>query len=126
MQHRVKIEYIRTGGHVPISGITDNRRYQRKAGKRNEYCGRVETNMEKHMGGDLGGTRGRSPQNLKWGDGPRILRSTAIGYEENYELTKKDVKEEFFVVKSRFLIKKRVIIICYYIRISDSRHRQTK
>jgi len=52
------------------------------------------------MGGDLGRTGGTVPQNLRWGDGPcilppNILRSTVIGCEAKYELTKKGVKEEF-------------------------------
>jgi len=53
------------------------------------------------MGGDLGGT---VPLKCEVGDGPcirppNILRSTVIGCEGNYELTKKSVKEDFFVVK---------------------------
>src|SRR6218665_2052981 len=74
------------------------------------------------MGGDLGRTGGTVAQNLRWGDGPRIrppniLRSTVIGCEAKYELIKKGLKEEFLVLKSRFLVKKRVICItCMYIR----------
>src|SRR6218665_3398603 len=46
------------------------------------------------MGGDLGGTGGTVPQNLRWMGGPcirhpNILRSPVIGYEAKYELTKK-------------------------------------
>jgi len=40
---------------------------------------------------------------------PQYFGSTVIGYEANHELTKKVVKEEFFVVKSRFVVKERVI-----------------
>ena len=74
-------------------------------------------------GGDLGG------DGLQiWGGDipcirpPNILRSTVIGCEAKYELTKKSLKEEFFVLKSWFLVKKRVIYVMY--QISDSRDRQ--
>ena len=56
-------------------------------------------------GGDLGGEdRGRSPQNIEVGDAhasvpPHILRTSVIGCEAKYELTKKGLKEEFWVVK---------------------------
>ena len=67
------------------------------------------------------------PKNLRWGDDPcirppNILKSTVIGYEAKYELTKKGLKEEFFVLKSRFLVKKTVIYVIY--QISDSRDRE--
>ena len=50
-------------------------------------------------GGDL--EWGQSPQNLRRGNGPcirlpNILRSTVIGCEAKYELTKKGVMEEYF------------------------------
>ena len=58
----------------------------------------------------------RSPLPKIWGAGRPmhsspldILRSSVIGCEANYEMTKNGVKEEFFVLKSRFLVKKRVI-----------------
>ena len=38
-----------------------------------------------------------------------ISRSTVIGCEAKYELTKKGLKEDFCVLKKRFLVKKRVI-----------------
>ena len=65
------------------------------------------------MDGDLGGTGGTVPQDLRLGTAhasvpPNILRSTVIGCEAKYELTKKVVKEEFCVLKS---VKKRVIYI---------------
>ena len=45
---------------------------------------------------------------------PNILRSTVIGCEANYELSKKKgVKEELFVLKSRFLVKN--VIYVYYV-----------
>src|SRR6218665_2666304 len=48
------------------------------------------------MGGDLGRTGGRSPQNLKWRlrpmhPSPNILRSSAIGCVRKCELSKKKV-----------------------------------
>ena len=64
---------------------------------------------------------GDGPPKFEMGDGPcirlNILRSTVIGCEAKYELIKKGLKEEFLVLKSRFLVKKRVICItCMYIR----------
>jgi len=53
---------------------------------------------------------------------PNILRSTVIGCEAKYELTKKRCQGGIFVLKSRFLVKKRVIYVIY--QISDSRDRQ--
>ena len=65
------------------------------------------------MGGDLEIDWGDGPPNI-WGGGrpnvsPTILRSIVIGCEAKYELSKKGVKEEFFVLKSRFLVKKSVM-----------------
>ena len=65
------------------------------------------------------------------GDGPcirplNILRSTAIGCEAKYELTKNGLKEEFSCSEIEALVKKRSCKghICY---ISDFRQkRQTK
>jgi len=48
-------------------------------------------------GGDLGSMH----------PSPNILRSTVIGREAKYELTKTGLNEEFFVLKSGSLVKKR-------------------
>ncbi len=74
-----------------------------------------------------GGLGGRSPQNLRWGrpmhPSPNIWRSSVIGCAAKYELTKKGVMKECFVLKQRFFVKKRVI----YVYISDFRQqRQAK
>jgi len=61
------------------------------------------------------------------GDGPcirhsNILRSrpTVIRCEAKYELTKNGLKKKLFVVKSRFLVKKRVMCcIMLYIRVRN-------
>ena len=74
---------------------------------------------ERWHGRRLRGTGGRSPRKLRWGDcpcirPPNILRSNFMRCEAKYELTKKlGVKEEYFCLKLRFLVKKKgVIIIC--------------
>jgi len=67
------------------------------------------------------------------GDGPcirlpNILRSTVIGCEANYELTKKGLKEEFFCSEIKvFGQEKGHIRVIYVIYQSDFRQqRQTK
>jgi len=61
---------------------------------------------------------------------PDILRSTVIGCEAKYELTRKGLKEELFVLKSMRLVKKRVIIrvihAIHVYQISETVERQTK
>ena len=55
------------------------------------------------MGGDLGRTGG---------DGPFLVKTyfaSKAKYEAKYELTKKGLKEDFSVLKKRFLVKNRVI-----------------
>src|SRR6218665_3907000 len=47
-----------------------------------------------YRGGDLGGTGGTVPQNLRWGDGPcigppNILRSSVVGCACKYEQSEK-------------------------------------
>jgi len=75
---------------------------------------------------EIWGTGGRSPHKTfdvgtaRASVPPNILRSTVIGCEANYELTKiKGVKEEFFSLKLRLLVKKRAIYVIY--QLSDSR-----
>src|SRR6218665_1125803 len=62
------------------------------------------------MGGVFWGRIWGWSQKIDVGSGPcirpnYILRSTVIGCEAKYDLTKKGVKEDFFVLKSRFLVK---------------------
>src|SRR6218665_187061 len=72
------------------------------------------------MGRGLGGTGGWSlvPPKFEVGDGPcirppNILRSTVIGSGAKYKVTEKGVKEEYFCLKSRFLVKKRGSYMLY-------------
>ena len=65
------------------------------------------------IGGDLGRTGGTVPPKFEVGDGPcilphNILRSTVMGCEAKYELTKKRCQgQEYLWLKLRFLVKKR-------------------
>ena len=78
------------------------------------------------MGGDLGGL-GTRPPKFEVGDGPcidpHILRSTVIGSEAKHEVTEKRCKEEYYCLKSRFLVKKRGVIYVIY-KISDCRDKR--
>jgi len=71
------------------------------------------------MGGDLGGTGGTVPQNLRWMGGPcirhpNILRSPVIGYEAKYELTKKMCDGGIFLLWNRgFCSRKGVIYVIH-------------
>jgi len=78
-----------------------------------------------NMGGDLGGT---VPPKFEMGDGPcfrpsNISRNSVIGCVSKCELTKKGVMDEFFPLKWRFFVKKKVIYVMY--RISDSTDKNT-
>ena len=69
--------------------------------------------------GYLGGLRGRSPQNLRWGDGPRIgppniLSSSVVGCARKYEQRGgKGVIKEFFSEIVAFLVKKVLAVSLY-------------
>jgi len=56
---------------------------------------------------------------------PNML-STVIGCEVKFELTKKGLKEECCVLKSRFLVKKRVIYIRFQTVETDKIESMTK
>jgi len=75
-----------------------------------QLCRACSFNVLECMGGDLGGTGGTVDPKFEVGGRPmypppNILRSAVIGCDEKYELTRKGVKEEVFVLKSRFLVK---------------------
>src|SRR6218665_580078 len=60
-------------------------------------------------GGDLGGTGGRSPQNLRWGDGPcigppNILRSSVVGWARKLGESKNRCRQVIFLLKEGFLL----------------------
>ena len=85
-------------------------------------------------GGDSRGNEGDGPSKCEVGEGqfirsPNILRSIVIGCEAKYEVPKKGFKEEFSVLKSRFLLNKkahvRAIIYVMY-EITDNIDRQNR
>jgi len=81
-------------------------------------------------GGDLGGNGGRYPgKNLRWGTAhasipPIFPEELLFDVRQSTNWLKKGLKEEFIVVKKRFLVQKRVIYVIY--QMSDSWDRQKR
>src|SRR6218665_90115 len=74
-------------------------------------------------GGDLGGTGGTVPQNVRWGDGPcngspNILRSSVVGWARKLEQSKKiGVVKKFSFEIGLFAVKKGSYTTFYTIKI---------
>ena len=71
------------------------------------------------MGGDLGGLGGRYPQNLRWGTAHasvplNILRSTVMGCEAKYELTKKRCQGGIFLSEIEVFCQENGVIYVIY------------
>ena len=94
----------------------DAERFRETEGKDCHCCRGSESYIHLRR---LGGT---APQKyLRWGDGPCICppifwEALLSDVRQSTNWRKKGVKEEFFVLNSRFLVKKRIIMF-----ISDSR-----
>ena len=70
------------------------------------------------------------PHNLRWGNGtgirpPNILRSTVFGCEAKYELTKKGVKDQYFL-KEVFGQEKGIKYVIYQISDCGDRKKTAK